>query len=267
MKQILCKEARQTLAVLILLLCVAGCVRTPHFEVLNSSSESLVPADSELPVSYRTQVSLDYPLAKGDTSHVVTSMRRAIVANALGWQFDTVDVDTAVKIYVDSLAKDFRALASEMSSAGMYEGGREEEVAEWFDTITGYYAGSKGHYSSYVIEVSGYSGGAHPESGVIGLVFNLLDGSQLTLDDLFVPGFDEVLGELITSHVAESLPEGGEEALFTTSIMPTGNFVLTGRSITFIYNPYEIGPYSLGPVHISVPVKECASAGILAVKL
>lgn len=267
MNDILCKDARKVLAVMIVLLAVAGCVRNPHFDVLNCSSDSEVPSSGAMPISYRTEVSLDYPVARGDTSHVVTSMRRTIVSAALGWQFDTIDVEKAVNVFVDSLASDFSSLSSSMSSVGMYDGSSEEEVAEWFDTVTGYFAGSRRHYSSYVIEYSGYSGGAHPESGVTGLVFDLLTGNQVTLDDLFVPGSDEVLGALISKHVRECLPEGGEEALFSSNILPTGNFVLTGGSITFIYNPYEIGPYSLGTVHIAVPVKECGAAGILAVKL
>lgn len=264
MNDILCGDARKALAAMIVLLCVAGCVRNPHFEVLNSTAESVVAAKGELPVSYRAEVSLAYPMAKGDTSHVITSVRKAIVENALGWQFDTLDVDLAVKYFVDSLASDFRALSSNMAEAGMYDGSNDEELSEWFDTMNGYFVGSRKHYSSYILEYSGYSGGAHPESGVTGLVFDLLDGSQITLDDLFVPDFDETLGSLISAHLPESLPEGGVEALFSDSVMPTGNFVLTGKSITFIYNPYEIGPYSLGAIHVSVPVKECIAAGILA---
>lgn len=267
MNDILSREARQALTVLIILMCAAGCARNPHFDVLNSYAESSVPAKAGLPVSYRTEVSLDYPMAKGDTSHVVTSMRTTIVASALGWQFDTVDVERAVQVYVDSLSGDFSSLSLNMENAGMYDDSQDGEVSEWYDTVTGYFAGSKKHYSSYVIEYSSYSGGAHPESGVIGLVFDLLSGAQVTLDDLFVPGFDETLGDLISRHAAESLPDGAAEALFSPSIMPTGNFVLTGKTITFIYNPYEIGPYSLGPVHIQVPVKECATAGILAMDI
>lgn len=250
------------MAIVVLLLAVAGCAHNPYFTVMNFSTESQVPADESLPVSYNVAVSLDYPIVKGDTTHVATAYRHAIVAAALGWQFDTLDVPTAAQIYADSLAGDFSVLADEMKSAGMYEGG--DEGAEWFDTVTGYFAGSRKGFSSYVIDYSSYSGGAHPESASIGLVFDLRNGVQVTLDDLFEPGSDELLGSLISLHAEECLPEGGVEALFSDAIMPTGNFVITGRSITFIYNPYEIGPHSLGVVQISVPLKECREAGILA---
>lgn len=267
MNQILCKEARKALAVVIFLLALAGCAHNPHFDVMNFSTQAEVPADEQLPVSYSVSVSLDYPIVKGDTTHVVTAYRHAIVSNAFGWQFDTIDVSRAAQVYVDSLAGDFSALSSSMKAAGMYDDGQNEEVAGWFDTVNGYFAGSGRQYSSYVIEYAGYSGGAHAETATTGLVFDLVQGCQVTLDDIFKPDFDDILGSLISLHAAECLPEGAEEALFSTSIMPTGNFVITGKSITFIYNPYEIGPYSLGTVQISVPLKECREAGILAVKL
>ncbi|MDO5442165.1 MAG: RsiV family protein [Bacteroidia bacterium] len=266
MNQILCKEARKAVTVVMALLFIAGCAHNPHFEVMNFSTVSEVPADEVLPVSYTVSISLDYPVVKGDTTHVATAYRHAIVENAFGWQFDTLDVEAAGEVYANSLKGDFNALASEMKSAGMYEGG-DDDSAAWFDNVTGYFAGSRKGYSSYVLDFSGYAGGAHPESGTVGLVFDLRKGVQVTLDDLFKPDSEDLLGSLISRHAEECLPEGGMEALYGTDIMPTGNFVITGRSITFIYNPYEIAPYFLGVIQISVPLKECKAAGILAVEL
>ena len=264
MNEILCREARQTLVVMLLMLLAAGCVRNPSFKVMNCSREQSVEASAELPVSFSASVSLDYPMVLGDTTHVATAFRHAIVESAFGWDYDTLDVETASRVYVESLVEDFRDLSADMKSAGMYGDGTDSEVAEWFDTVTGYFAGSSRRFSSYMLEYSSYSGGAHPELAAEGIVFDLHEGVRVSLDDIFKPGFDEILGSLISLHAPECMPEGAAEALFSPSITPTGNFVLTGRSITFIYNPYEIGPYTLGVIQISVPLRECREAGILA---
>ena len=55
--------------------------------------------------------------------------------------------------------------------------------------------------------------------------------------------------------------------MFESPISPTGNYILTSDSITFIYNPHEIGPYSIGTPSVTVPIKELKKAGILAKKL
>ena len=99
------------------------------------------------------------------------------------------------------------------------------------------------------------------------LVFDVRDGSTVTLDDLFLPDFNDILTAVLNSHVAESLSEEDMEDLFEDTISPTGNYILTSDSITFIYNPYEIGPHSIGTPSISIPIKELKKAGILAQKL
>ena len=264
MNEILCKEARLTLVVMLLMLLAAGCARNPYFKVMNASEKLYVEAGDDSPVPYSVNVSMDYPMVKGDTTHVATAIRYSIVDHMFGWEYDTLDAGTATKMFAQSLLDDFKSLSADMKTAGMYSDGSGTEQSEWYENLTGYFAGSWKHFSSYVVEYSGYSGGTRPDMFTNGLVFDLNSGAEVTLDDLFKPGFDEVMGDLIRLHAEECLPAGAMEVLFEPSIVPTGNFVLTGKSITFIYNPYEIAPYGLGILQISVPLRECRKAGILA---
>ena len=82
-----------------------------------------------------------------------------------------------------------------------------------------------------------------------------------------MPDFDAPLAEIIARHVRENLSEEDIDSLFEPDVQPTGNYILTSDSITFIYNPYEIGPWSMGTPSISVPIRELKKAGILAKKL
>ena len=44
--------------------------------------------------------------------------------------------------------------------------------------------------------------------------------------------------------------------LTTEDIQPNGNFRITEAGITYIYNQYEIGPYVLGAVEVTIPWSE-----------
>lgn len=264
MNKILCREARQTLVAMLLMLLAAGCGRNPYFKVMNCSMNQTIAPSAELPVKYKASVSIDYPMVKGDTMHVATAFRNLIVSNALGWEYDSLDVETASKVYMFGLLEDFRAIAEQMQFTGMYNGGAGSEVIDWFDSVNGYFAGSNGKFSSYMVERSSYSGGDYTESAALGIVFDLHEGRQVTLDDIFKPDAFDTLCELISRHAPECMPDGVAETLSLSSIPPTGNYVLTGKSITFIYNPNEIGPYELGVIQISVPLRECQEAGIFA---
>ena len=44
--------------------------------------------------------------------------------------------------------------------------------------------------------------------------------------------------------------------MFTHEIKPNGNFTVSEQGVTYIYNQYEIAPYSMGAIHVSVPWDE-----------
>ena len=63
---------------------------------------------------------------------------------------------------------------------------------------------------------------------------------------------------LLQKHIPESFDGNEEEydSLFITDIVSNGNFEPGKTGITWYYQPYEIGPYSLGVIPVSVPWNE-----------
>jgi len=55
----------------------------------------------------------------------------------------------------------------------------------------------------------------------------------------------------------ETLQDAG---LFDKTIKPNDNFYLTSTALTFCYTPYEIGPYAMGQIWISIPLGQLAGA-------
>ena len=254
-------------AVLSLLIVATNCERGPRMDVLQYNSEQETASVAGCPLTHKLDISLEYPVIKGDKEMSATTIRQAIFEAAFGESYDTLNVEEAATRYAADLAAEFKELSAAMWRGWRAAGIKAPEVTEWSDDIEGYFAGQNGPYRSYIVNITDFTGGAHSSSVTNAFVFDTRDGSRLTLDDLFVPDFDAPLAEIISHHIPESLSGEDIEALFTPDIQPTGNYILTSDSITFIYNPLEIGPWSLGTPSVSVPIKELKKAGLLAKKL
>lgn len=105
-----------------------------------------------------------------------------------------------------------------------------------------------------------YMGGAHPNYFMGALNFLVKTGEEITFDQIFIPGAkDELnrLGEVIVRKEREipanqTLTDYGywfENDKFELN----ENFSISQDAITFTFNPYEVGPYALGPTDIKFP--------------
>ena len=251
----------------LLLILATNCVRSPRMDILSYSAEQETASVAGCPLTHKLEISLEYPMVKGDKGMAATLIRRSIFEAAFGQTYDTLSVQEAATRYADDLAAEFKELSAAMWRGWQKAGIADPAAAQWSDSIEGYFAGQNGPYRSYIVNLTDYTGGAHSNSTTRAFVFDLNDGNLVTLDDLFVPDFNDILTDILNQHVAESVSEEDLEAMFESPISPTGNYILTSDSITFIYNPYEIGPYSIGTPSITVPIKEFKKAGILAKKL
>jgi hypothetical protein len=106
-----------------------------------------------------------------------------------------------------------------------------------------------------------YTGGAHGNRDFVGLSFAVVDGKpkRLRLADLMEKGADPVAAatELVIPRLkkmgADSVVNGGVSALTPGQ---ADNFVITPSGLTWLFSPYEMGPYSQGPFFVKVPWSE-----------
>lgn len=107
-----------------------------------------------------------------------------------------------------------------------------------------------------------FTGGAHGGHGTYFVNIDPATGSKIKLSDRFKPGFEEPLreaGEKIfkATYLRDSLSEAAqsyqfEEGTFTLN----SNYTFTGSGIKFLYNIYEIAPYSAGVQEIVIPYED-----------
>lgn len=128
----------------------------------------------------------------------------------------------------------------------------------WFNNyylITG--EAKKGYKGiiNYTIYFEEFTGGAHPNSSYTVLNFNPENGEEILLDAIFTPGYETELEKKITESIlaqynasnATELKEKGIEGIYISN-----NFILDKEEITFIYNKYDIAPYSEGDIFVSL---------------
>ena len=127
----------------------------------------------------------------------------------------------------------------------------------WSDYTTGAVSGFYDDILSYTVTKYTYTGGAHGTTFVKALNLDMKTGEAVTEEDMFKAGYMDRLSELLTGRLPESLENPADTSmLFEKNIRPNGNFTISDSGVTYIYNQYEIGPYVLGAVNVTVPWSE-----------
>jgi hypothetical protein len=113
---------------------------------------------------------------------------------------------------------------------------------------------------------SSYMGGAHPNSFLEYYNISKETGDTLSLGNLFVPGFEKKLNELVDASFrkANNLKPGDnlqdKGGLFENKITFNYNWIVNkDGSLTFYYNQYEIASYAQGPIEVTLTKEDIAS--------
>lgn len=95
-----------------------------------------------------------------------------------------------------------------------------------------------------------YYHAAHGMTSVAYLNYSIKNHQILDASNLFKPGNDTAILDLINNAAKAKYSEEGE--LFEEPISTYANFKVTGDEIVFVYQPYEVAPYSTGIVEVPV---------------
>jgi hypothetical protein len=105
---------------------------------------------------------------------------------------------------------------------------------------------------SFYIDSYAFTGGAHGLGAQDYTVIYMKTGKIVTSADLFIKDYEPVLTSILTAKLKkmeklQPLDKLSEKAeYFVDEIPPNSNFYITGHGIGFLYNHYEIAPYSHG---------------------
>jgi hypothetical protein len=110
-----------------------------------------------------------------------------------------------------------------------------------------------------------FSGGAHPNHNFFALVYDLKNGRELKLADLFKRSakyLDTISAYCIKDLQSRKSPETGENSGLAQDIWLDGalpktdnykSWNITRKGLVFTFDPYQVGSYVDGPQFVSVP--------------
>ena len=170
--------------------------------------------------------------------------------------------EEAVKLYKENYIKDYLKDLEPMYAKDEAEKEDSASILAWYSYYKGieshvqYY---KKHLLVYRINYNEYTGGAHGIYMSTFLNMDLRTLSPIRLDDIFVGEYQEALTDLLWNQLMAdnkvTTRQEVEDMGYTSTgdLEPTENFYLSPKGITFYYNIYEIAPYVMGPVEITLP--------------
>ena len=99
-----------------------------------------------------------------------------------------------------------------------------------------------------------WSGAAHPNQFARVLNFNLITGQEITLADFFLPGTDYL--QAISDYCVTKLKKQ-DRLMFEAGAQPSAdnyqNWNITPGGLQISFDPYQVGPYAMGPSTVSIP--------------
>lgn len=113
-------------------------------------------------------------------------------------------------------------------------------------------------YYTYIANIYNYGGGAHGSSITIIKNIDAETGKIVTLKDLFVPGYEHELNQLIIKDLckqfnAKDLKDLNDKTVFMgMDVYASENFIIGKKSITFVYSPDEIAYHAAGEIRVEI---------------
>ncbi|MFD0941597.1 DUF3298 and DUF4163 domain-containing protein [Pedobacter boryungensis] len=129
----------------------------------------------------------------------------------------------------------------------------------WWLTISVKLLRQTNNYIALQYINSDYSGGAHPNTSFSYLNYNTKTNSALTLDSLIATNQREKLVSVAEAifrkdeKLTTTEPLSGKYFFSDDKFHLPENFYVSNKGLVFLYNPYEIKPYSEGITKLTIP--------------
>lgn len=233
-----------------ILLLTVSCTNSERNTIKTSAvtSETTIPLFDGAPYSLHLSFEVDWPTEASDD---VALEKIQLQISDFIFHTATTDVNKGIEHFTGDVTAYYRE-----ENDGMAKDIEEDWafMLNWEEHLGGKLLPAYKGMASYVRYFYIYSGGAHGMDSLSGMTFFLDSGDVVTEDALFTEGYEERLTEALRAHLMDDIEY--PEILFETEITPSGNFVITEKGITYIYQRYEIGPYAMGIIEVTVPWDE-----------
>lgn len=207
-----------------------------------------------------------------EVDSVAVRMNRSIQREFLGDDYATLEPVAAVDSFRNAYLADYRNEVGAIFEKERANASSEEEIPAWFSQtyslVTFVEEGQGGVINAtanYFVDM----GGAHPHQWSQWLNFDFVTGRILEKDEVFhleaSADIESLLLDKLIRMQAEENPDMQVNSLEDlqnmgflqhTNMFIPDNFLLSKRGMLFLFNRYDIAPYSAGEIVIEVPYEE-----------
>ena len=211
-----------------------------QYKTLKKESKALITADTDTIVS---TIELKYPAFKNP---VWNEQVKQLVFNSETEKSNYATYDEYLNAFINA---SLEANAEE-----------EEYPRSWSQDINVHiehqFAGTQ--TLSLSLSMYNYTGGAHPNSSLIYVNYDIFSRKIIKLSDLINPNMmarlTYIAGTIFRKQEGLSPTEPLENYFFENQKFSlNSNFLITKKGLLFFYNPYEIRSYAEGPMELMVP--------------
>lgn len=222
------------------------------FETLTKEKTVSITNESGAPAC---SVRLELACAKESAGERAKAINNAVASQLLNMEGLSLKqaADSFANSYTRGYVKNFAPLYREDRN--------DPEKRAWYEyhyNINSETTDGREGVTIYTAIVDYYEGGAHGINQKIVMNFDNKTGKLLTLRDIFVPGFEQRLNEMLLNALVEKADAKDESDLrdrgylYAMDMFAPENFVLGKKSVTFVYNHYEIASYDKGIIELEL---------------
>lgn len=216
--------------------------------------------------------SVDYTYLDEEGDSIATLINRTIQGEFLGNNYASLTPEEAVDSFMNVYIRDYRKETGELYQVDRAKGTSDEEIPAWYNqTYSLVTFIEEGHGGTINVSANVFvdTGGAHPHQWSQWLNFDFESGNLLTKDDIFLASAKADIERMLLDHLmlmqAEVYPDESLKTLedlqqkgflqMTNMYIPD-NFLLHKEGVSFLFNRYDIAPYSAGEIVIEIPYEE-----------
>jgi len=210
------------------------------------SEDKLVPNDDNSPIA-EIELTLIFPEDKYFQEGIVDSVKHIVSNSFFGSNFYEPHPDSMLTHFESEYFTNYKEQNEDWHESGA--------SFSWQKNVLMSVVYNSNYLICFEYLKYAYSGGAHGMTNIAYDVINLNEGNILTYSDIFKEGTEDSLTTILTSQLCKDykIPDDiplKKVGFFVDSIAPNHNIYINGNGIGFLYNSYEIAPYSNGQTNI-----------------
>jgi len=215
------------------------------FDLLKSEKKIYALNDSSMPYMI-LDFEFTYPVSfKNDT--LLTNIQEIFVNAFAGEEYSGRSPKGAFEAFEKTMSDEAMELAVNL-------GDELSGFSDFYQKVKTVVIDTTMNVGTIKTESESYMGGAHGSYTIFYYNIDLKDGRLIKEDRLFKAGSENKIPDLLLESLRSKYGESFDDVLFETdTVEPNGNFYFAEGGLMYVFNEYEIAPYSSGTIEVLLP--------------